>query len=247
VKDTIVNTKNVKKLERQAEDTATFVELNKWHKVNKVDAANFWGDGKDKVKTVQLGVGNGINGIAYTDFISSRIEKCKLTFGGVISNSNDSLSDASKINNFINGGGNAILKAEFPLSTIQNINTPDLINATLLFTPRIAGNLPKLANAERIIDWNIDTGFEIHAAASGKDGNLGIVGKIRAAVALGSEKFAEAFLKNGRGFAYIQISGGLIIKKDYLIVVNIKPLITGSKTDNFKNENYSTVGIQALF
>jgi hypothetical protein len=233
------------KLNRKSLDgNGTDVISSSWHRVGKDDAEAFWGDTSDIIKPVQFSLGQGINGQIYTDLISSRIEKCKLTLGGTLSNSNDSTS--GKINNFINGGGNAILKAAFPLSTIQNSNTPNLINATLLFIPRIAANLPKLSKSEKIGDWNLDIGVELHGVAAGKDGNLGIIGKIRTAYTVGSQSFSSAFLEKGNDFVYVQLSAGILIKKDFIISVNIKPLISGKKTDNFNDTFYSNIGIQVL-
>lgn len=212
-----------------------------------------------RIKTVQLAFGNGdINGQLYSNLINdvfvSRREKYlgEISLGSVMSNTtaSDSLEreKASNINNFFNGGGNIFLKYAylFPAGFSNGYD-----NFTFLLVPsfRVASNLPKRSQSERLEDWNMELAGEITFSLNGRNNNLGIFFKPKVALAWGSKSFAESILmkSSGQSFTYLQLQAALRVSDSFLINLAFKPLVSRNRrSDYFRETQFSTIGIQAL-
>lgn len=210
----------------------------------------------NRAQAVQLAFGRGdINGQLYANLINdvfiSKSNKYlgEISLGSVISNtsSSDSLENqkASNINNFFNGGGNVFLKYVY-LLPFGFKDGDD--NFTFLYAPsiRVASNLPKLSQSERLESWNIEVANELTISLNGHNNKLGIFFKPKVAFVNGSKKFAEAFLDDSKSFVYLQFQGAVKVSDSFLINLAFKPIISGNRSEYFKEKQFSTIGIQAL-
>jgi hypothetical protein len=219
-----------------------------------IDGKNFWGrnylggirNDKDSslilASNIHLGFTSGVTGLIYTEFLSSRIGKAKVSFGSVLANAKDDTIKTTQ--QFLNGGGNGIIRAALPLYYTERSRTDSyLAGFTMFLMPRLSLNLPKANDTSVLRDWNIDLGWEAHGVLSSADNNLGLVGKIRIAGVYGSTDFTEKIVKDQQVFGYVQASFGVLLLKNFVIQVNVEPLIWGDKVQGIP----STIGVQTRF
>lgn len=214
---------------------------------------------ESRVQAVQLAFGRGdINGQLYSNLIkdvfTSKNNKYlgEISLGSVVSNTTASdkseSQDASNINNFFNGGGNIFLKYVYLLPAGY---TDGYDNFTFVFAPsfRVASNLPKLSQSERLEDWNMELASEATISLNGRDNNLGVFLKPKLALAWGSKNFAESILKKsaGKSFGYLQLQAAVKVSEGFLINIAFKPLVNKDRrSEYFDEKQFSTIGIQAL-
>lgn len=212
---------------------------------------------KERVKPIQLAFGAGdINGQLYSSLVNDVFISKKgkylgeISLGSVVSNTSSSDSSknqkASDINNFFNGGGNVFVKYAYlsPLGYKDGYDNFTFVNV-LLF--RVASNLPKLGQSEKLESWNMEIADEFTISLNGQNNKLGVFLKPKLALVLGSKKFSESILQNSsRSFAYFQLQGAVKIGDGFLINLAVRPVISKERSEYFKEMQFSTIGIQAL-
>ncbi len=225
--------------------------------IGDIDGKEFWGRNylggveKDKDTTaktpilasnIHLGFTSGVTGLIYTEFMSSRIGVAKVSFGSVLANAKDDTIKTTQ--QFLNGGGNAIIRAAIPLYyTLRYVDDSYQACFTLLAMPRLSLNLPKANDNGTLRQWNADAGIEAHGFLASADKNFGLVAKLRVAGVYGSTDFTENVVKKGQVFGYAQLSFGVLLLKMFVIQTNIEPLIFGNKAKSIP----ATISVQTQF
>lgn len=219
-----------------------------------IDGEMFWGrnylGGKQSgdtsitklTNTVNLGFSNSVNGLIYTELLASRIGVAKVSFGSVLVNTKDDTIKTAQ--QFLNGGGNAIIRAAIPFYyKLRYVPKSYQFCFTTLLVPRLSLNLPKAKDANTLRQWNMDVGVETHVFIASADDNLGLVAKLRIAGVYGSADFTESIIKKGQVFGYVQPSVGVYLLKSFLIQANIEPWIWGDKLQPIP----ATISVQTQF
>lgn len=240
--DSIFKKAKKKSLEDTSQKGQNILSIDSTHGNNINTKISFFN--KDSIqKPVQFSVGQGgFNGQVYSELLADKVGNGKLSLGGVIT---DAKNDSSRnINNFMAGGGNLVINYALPLFW----NYTKIVKAAVFFCPRTGLNFPKLQENQKLENWNLDIGIESQIEITGENKSIGLILKNRAAVCGGSKEYIRSFRADEKkSFAYLQFSGGIIIKKSLLLNINFKPVIGGKNSDDFKKTNYSSIGLQTYF
>jgi hypothetical protein len=193
-------------------------------------------------------IGLGANGepILASELFAGLLGNWRLAFGAtVVGNADSDTSKTAKsAQTFFTGGGNGFLTASLPLlhydSDRKNGQRGRYIYA-ILFNPKVAGNLPKGGSSNSISDWAIDLGLEGHTQFATSNQEIGLLFKFRVAQVWGNKEYINA-ISTDNSFAYLQLSGGLILGKSVLLNINFSPSVS-----NKKGAIPSTIGVQLKF
>lgn len=188
----------------------------------------FW-DGEDTTKIHRAfavsGALDGNAGTLFTDWVSDHIGLWRISFATAVTNSKG--DTIKSLQNFAAGGGNAILRAHFPLGGWRSKNRPDELFTVLYFAPRIAADIPMISSS-KLTTWNMDLGAELQTYLCGDEKRISIGGRFRGALLWGSKDFTELLVKDSRTFFYLQPS--LIVGvKELSITINLPITISGSQ------------------
>lgn len=226
-----LDTKEKKSLRSKFLEKGWFTNLN---------GSEFWKQ-NNTLRGAMLTIdGSNETGSLYADLVSDTKGLFRFTFSSVITAANEG-EEKKDLQTFLNGGGNSILRVDFPLFYAANLaKGPDNkeYNTEFLawyFMPRISAMLPALGSATDEVTGSLDFGTEIQAGFKTDNKNFGFSGRIRVAGVWCSKNIANLILEkqNREGFAYGQASLSFEIKT-FMILLNYPIMfLSGKKKETF--------------
>lgn len=160
--------------------------------------------------TILTGVAQGPGGAIFAELLVDRIGSWRVAFASaLVTAPTDTLRS---LQSFLAGGGNAIVRAHYPIMYFSN--PKKLRSFGAFFAPRVSANIPAFGGTTVNPTWNVDVGIELHYFISGTKKQIALGGIIRGAALYGSRDFILPISGDGYDIlGYGQASIGLVLKE----------------------------------
>lgn len=173
-----------------------------------------------------VGAPNGITG--QSELIADNIKMVRVTFGTVISASNDSLTNANTqveaLQRLINGGGNFYLDGSLPLmNTIKGNSDSELVNLYSFLTAKIASDVKGYGNDLEASTFNSSMGLNCYGDLSSENKKFNFFFVAYTNYYFGSTKefYRNLGIEHNHGFLSGKVTIGVTMLNQFRFSANV--------------------------
>jgi hypothetical protein len=154
-------------------------------------------------------------GSIYSELISGYIGPVRIGFGSLIAAAADTLKQDQALQRFIGGGGNAVLKVEYPIFFYTTKNFVSLLQAA----PKIGVDIPVMGTRSDVTTYNINFALELYLALSTEKKEFNFFANVRTGFIFGGDKFYSNLGIENTPFTFGQINIGFTISNIKISII----------------------------
>lgn len=189
----------------------------------------FWDDVNSERSSL-LSFASDTTGSIYSELIVDKIGLWRISLSGAVSSAGSDTVQTAQA--FFETGGNAIIKASYPLFVVyaNDHKLAKYRNVGFYFVTKFGANLPALGGYSTEFSGSIDSGIEMHAYMSTDEQKITGYLAGRAALVTGTKDFRSEWPSEHKNiFGYLKASAGVIFNDRIRVGINFPVLILEKK------------------
>lgn len=173
-------------------------------------------DGFSLLNSVAMQI-TGDRGSIFSELLSDNFEVVRFSVGTVIAASADTLVTEQALKRLMGGGGNTIVRLDYPLGFFNSERVTFLCQAS----PKLGLDFPIMGTRTDVTTYNFNGGIEVYASIGSNENKVQFFGHGRSSYVFGTDDYYDNLGVPRMPFFYSQLVLGITIFSNYKISVFI--------------------------